>query len=153
LLFRSRGEFVEAILAALAGCRAELTLADRDFSDWPLESPQGVELLARVAAAPHARIRVLVADPDWLERRAPRFVALRRRHAAAIQCRRIPPALANGEGVLIADRLHLVRRARATLFRGRLSLADPAAAEPMAARYDALWDESEPCLPAAPLGL
>jgi hypothetical protein len=154
LLFRSRGEFVEAVLAVIAGSRHELVLADRDFADWPLETPAGVDALrAFLAAERGARVRLLVADPDWLERRAARFVRLRQQHPATIDCRRVPASLFDGEGAAIGDRRHALRRAHPDFFRGRLSLADPAAAEPLAARYDALWDESAPCLPATTLGL
>ena len=54
---------------------------------------------------------------------------------------------------LAIDRRNLMRRAHGDFFRGRLSLGDPQAAEPAAARYDAMWDESTPCLPAHTLGL
>jgi aspartate kinase len=94
VLFRSRGEFTEAVLAALSASRRELLLLDHDFSDWPLDTPLGVGLLSTFLADPVARLRVLVADPDWLERRAARFMATRRRHAAAIECRQVPAALA-----------------------------------------------------------
>jgi hypothetical protein len=154
LLFRSRGEFTEAVLTAIAASRRELLLLDRDFSDWPLERPAGCAALgAFLAAAPSARLRLLVADPTWLEQRAPRFLALRRRHPAAIDCRQVPAGLFTGDGVIVGDRRHLLRRAHADFFRGRLALADPAAGEPAAARWDALWDESTPCLPPTLLGL
>ena len=154
VLFRSRGEFTEAVLAALAATRGELVVADRDFADWPLDTPVGAEAIAAfLAGDPRARMRLMVADPDWLERRAARFVRLRRRHPVAIECRRIPASLFDGEGALIGDRVHLLRRAHCDFFRGRLTLADPSATEPLASRYDALWDESTPCLTAATLGL
>jgi len=153
VLFRSRGEFTEAVLAALSASRRELLLLDHDFSDWPLDTPLGVGLLSTFLADPVARLRVLVADPDWLERRAARFMATRRRHAAAIECRQVPAALADGEGLLLGDRVHAMRRAHHDFFRGRLSLADPPTVEPLAARFDALWDESLPCLTAHTLGL
>jgi hypothetical protein len=155
LLFRSRGEFGEAVLTALASCGHELALLDRDFADWPLDSPAGSTaleaLLAGGTGAP--RLRLLVSDPDWLERRAPRWMRLRLRYREAIGCRRLAPGHAVTEGLLIGDRRHLLRRAHADRFRGRLSLASPAAAEPALRRFDALWDEAIPCLPATTLGL
>jgi len=154
VLFRSRGEFTEAVLAAIAASRRELVLVDRNFADWPLETPVGCETLAAfLAGDPLARIRLLVADPDWLERRAARFLQLRRRHPVGVECRRMPESLFNGEGLAIGDRRNLMRRAHGDFFRGRLSLGDTQAAEPAAARYDAMWDESTPCLPAHTLGL
>lgn len=154
LLVRSRGEFVEAVLTAVAATRRELVLADRTFADWPLETAAGSEAVDRVLRDdPQASLRLLVADPDWLERHGSRFALLRQRHRERIVCRRIPPSLFDGAGVVIGDRRHLLRRAQADFFRGRLSLARPTEVEPIAARYDALWDESTPCLSATTLGL
>jgi hypothetical protein len=154
ILFRSRGEFNEAVLAAIAAARRALTLADRDFSDWPLDTGEGGAALERfLQGDPQARLRVLVADPDWLERRAARFHASRRRHPGAIVCRLIPPSLYVGEGIVISDRHHLLRRAHHDFFRGRLTLGRPVEVEPVAARWDALWDESTPILASTTLGL
>lgn len=154
VLFRSRGEFTEAVLAAIAATTRELVLVDHDFSDWPLDTPGGADALAAFLAGDRdARLRVIVVDPDWLERRAARFMALRRRHAGAVDCRRVPPSLSGIEGLVVGDRRHAMRRAHRDFFRGRLSLADPTAVEPLAARCDALWDESTPCLAAQTLGL
>jgi hypothetical protein len=154
ILFRSRGEFNEAVLAAMAATRRELVLADRDFSDWPLDTAEGNAALETfLLGDPQARLRVLVADPDWLERRAARFHASRRRHPGAILCRLIPPSLFGGEGVVIGDRRHLLRRAHHDFFRGRLSLGLPAEVDPVAGRWDALWDESTPILASTTLGL
>jgi len=154
LLLRSRGEFGEAVLAALASTARELALLDRDFADWPLETRAGSAALeALLAGSADARLRVLVADPDWLERRAPRFLQLRLRHRESIACRRLAPGRAATEGLLIGDGLHLLRRAHADAFRGRLALSSPANAEPALRRFDALWDEAVPCLAATTLGL
>lgn len=154
LLFRSRGEFVEAVLTGLSATRRELVLLDRDFSDWPLDTRVACGTIAAfLAADTGARVRLLVADPSWLERRSNRFMPLRRRHAAAIECRRMPESLFSGEGLLIGDRRHLVRRSHGDFFRGRLSLNDPSTTEAVASRCDALWEESTPCLPPSTLGL
>jgi len=150
----SRGEFVEAVLAVLAHARRDVLLYDRDFCDWPLDHPQTCRLLAalpRDGARPS--LRLLVRDPDWLERHAPRFAELRRQLGAAAQCRQAPASVAPAEGILIADEMHLVRRAHHGRFRGRLSLARPADVEACLPKYQSLWDESTPCLSATPLGL
>jgi len=154
LMVRSRGEFTEAVLSVLQATRHELVLADRDFHDWPLETAAGAEALsAFLVADTDARLRLLVADPDWLERHGARFAVLRQRYRGAIECRRMPASLFDGAGAIIGDRRHLLRRAHHGQFRARLSLADPGGVEPVAARYDALWDESTHCLAATTLGL
>jgi len=154
ILFSSRGAFTEAILTAVASGRREITVADRDFRDWPFETLAGDQSLAAfLQGEPRARLRVLVADPTWLERHAPRFGQLRQRYRAAIECRQIPPEYDRGESVLIADRCHLLRRAHHDFFRGRLTLGSPSEVEPVATRYDALWNESTDCLGPTTLGL
>lgn len=153
ILFRSRGEFDEAVLTALAASERDLLLADRDFSDWPLGTVAACTTIEALLRRPGGRVRVLVADPDWLERHGARFAGLRRRFAVSLACRRIPPSLFRGEGALIGDRCHLLRRAHAGQFRGRLTLSRPGDVGPEADRYDALWDESTPCLTATTLGL
>jgi hypothetical protein len=154
VLFSSRGTFTEAILTAVAAGRHDMTIADRDFRDWPFETRAGDERLAAfLQGEPRSRLRLLVADPTWLERHAPRFAKLRQQHRGAIACRQIPAEFYRGESVLIADRCHLLRRAHHGLFRGRLTLGAPAEVEPVATRYDALWNESTDCLGPTTLGL
>jgi len=154
LLFRSRGEFVEAVLTAIASTRKSLVLVDRDFSDWPIATSEGIEVLRTfLLGSPDAGIRVIVGNPDWLEREAPRFMHLRRQFASAIDCRRMPERLQVDDGGVIGDRRHAARRAHHDFFRGRLTLNDPGVVEPLAARLDDLWDESAPCLPVTTLGL
>ena len=152
--FTSRGGFVEAALTALAAARETLVLYDRDFRDWPLDRPSAAESIARLLGGNHAaRLRLMVADPAWLERHAPRFLQLRQRFSQPIACRQVPASLAPTEGVLIADDRHVLRRAHYGSFRGRLSLEQPAEAEPLVEKYRALWDESTPCLHGTTLGL
>jgi hypothetical protein len=154
LLFRSRGEFEEAVLTALASSRRDLLIGDRDFSDWPIETAAGFDALdAFLSGNTEARLRVLVADPDWLERRGARFARLRRYHASAIACRQIPASLFANDGVIVGDGMHLLRRAHHDFFRGRLSLGRPSDIAPIAQRWDALWEESTPCLSTTTLGL
>ncbi len=154
ILFSSRGAFTEAILTAVAASRLDIMIADRDFRDWPFETLEGSQRLAAfLQGEPRARLRVLVAEPDWVERHAPRFAQLRQRHLAAIACRQIPAEFYRGESVLIADRSHLLRRAHHDFFRGRLTLGMPAEVEPVANRYDTLWQESTDCLGPTTLGL
>lgn len=154
LLVRSRGEFDEAVLAVIASSRRELALLDRDFSNWPLETRAGCTALdALLGGGAGVRVRMLVSDPDWLERHAARFMQLRRRHREAVACRRLAPGRSATEGLLIGDARHLLRRAHPDFFRGRLTLASPADAEQALRRFDARWDEASDCLPATTLGL
>jgi hypothetical protein len=154
ILFTSRGGFVEAVLTALASSRNRLVLVDHDFCDWPIDGPDACDTIGRMLAADRrATLRLMVVDPDWLERRAARFGELRRRFPSAIACRQVPPTLAQSDGLLIGDDRHMVRRAHRDRFRGRLTLDAPPEVEPYADRCTALWHESLPCLSGTRLGL
>lgn len=152
-LFAFRSEFQLSVLEVLGRARRTLALADHDFSDWPLESPQAMGELARLLKEPDARLRLVVQAPEWLERHAARFGQLRRTFASRIECRQAPAGLAAGEGLLIGDRIHLLRRAHYQAFRGRLLLAMPEAVEPWLRKYEQLWQESAPCLTSTATGL
>jgi len=150
--FDDRAGFSAAVLRVLPLCRHAIALVDPDLSDWPFEQRDTADAL-RAALLRGARLRLLLADPDWLERRGTRFMRLRREHAARIECRAMPTTLHVTESALVADGQHLVRRVFHEGFRGAASIASPSAAEPVRERFDAAWDESEPCLPATVLGL
>jgi hypothetical protein len=150
--FDTRAGFHAAVICALDSSRHAVTLIDRDFEHWPLESAAGEQAL-RGALARGAHLRVLVARPDWLERHASRFARLRRMHAGQVECREVPATLRLEDSALVADGQHLVKRAHCDGFHGRLALASPSAVEALVDRYQAVWDESTPCLPATTLGL
>ena len=125
-----RSEFQQSVLELLSRSRRSLALADNDFSDWPLESPQAFSELSRLLKEPDAGLRLVVHSPDWLERHAPRFAQLRRSFSGRIECRQAPATLAAGEGLLLGDRMHFLRRAHYQAFRGRILLAMPESVEP-----------------------
>jgi hypothetical protein len=152
-LFTLRSEFQASVLELLSRSRHSLALADHDFGDWPLESPEAFAELSRLLKEPDGRLRLVVHSPDWLDRHATRFAILRRTFGARIDCRRAPATLPPGEGLLVGDRIHLLRRAHYQAFRGRLQLAMPESVEPWLRKYEQLWQESAPCLTGTTTGL
>ena len=152
-LFSFRSEFHESVLAVLARSRHTLAFSGNDFSDWPLESPDASNHLARLLREPGSSLRLVVHCPDWLERHAPRFAQLRGTFAGRLECRQAPPAIAPGECLLIGDGMHLLRRAHYQAWRGRLLLAMPQEVDPWSRKYDLLWKQSTPCLAPTATGL
>jgi hypothetical protein len=64
ILFGSRGAFTEAILTAVAASRLDMTIADRDFRDWPFETLAGSQRLAAfLQGEPRARLRLKWTAP------------------------------------------------------------------------------------------
>ncbi len=152
-LFSLRSEFHQSVLEVLNRSRHTLALRAKDFSDWPLETPQAYEQFSRLLREPGASLRLVVHSTDWLEKHGARFAQLRRHFAGRIECRLAPATIAPGEGLLIGDRIHLLRRAHYDAFRGRLMLAMPEQVDPWWRKYESLWQESSPCLAATTTGL
>lgn len=150
--FDDRDGFAAAILQALQNARKSIAIVDRDLQGWPFESVEGDTAL-RAALRHGARLRLLLAQPTWLERNGTRFMRTRRDFAEWVECRTFPASLRIVESAIVIDGRNLVRRAHYDTFRGLCVLESPAAAEPVRGRIDAAWDESEPCLPASTLGL
>ena len=152
-LFSLRSEFHRAVVELLTRSRVSIAMADKDFSDWPLETPEAIEQISRILKQPHSILRLMVHSPEWLEQRGARFAQLRRTFAGRIECRQAPATVAAGEGLLIGDHLHLMRRAHFRSYRGRATFAMPEQVEPWRHKLQALWDESTACLTATTLGL
>lgn len=152
IAFDGRTQFHAAVIRALESCRHGILVLDRSLEDWPLETADGARAL-RGALTRGATLRVLLSRTDWVERHGARLQQLRREFSARIEFRRIPASLQVDDSVLVGDRQHTLRRAHWETTRGVCVLASPSEAESPANRYESLWQESEPCLPATTLGL
>ena len=152
-LFSFRSEFHQAVHEVLARSRLSIALADRDFSDWPLETPQAIAQLSRILREPGSSLRLVVHSPEWLEKYGARFAQLRSLFSGGIECRQAPASLASTEGLMFGDRLHLLRRAHHQSFRGRVSFALPDQVDLWRQKYELLWQESSPCLAVTTVGL
>ena len=150
--FEDRAGFEAAVLTLIRRAHSSLLLIDRDFSDWPLESPSG-EAALREALRSGVRLRLLVRQPDWLARHGARFARLQRTWSDRIACRALPESLRVLDSLAVADRRHAVIRRPPDSVRGIVLLEMPGEATAAAERGEAVWEESEPCLPASTLGL
>lgn len=152
-LFSLRSEFSQAVLELLARSRLSIALADMDFSDWPLETPEAITQLSRILRPPDSSLRLIVHSPEWLEKYGARLARLRKTFAGRVECRQAPPTFAAGEGLLVGDRHHLLRRAHYRSFRGRVMFAMPEQVDPWRQKYETLWQESTACLTSTTIGL
>ena len=149
-----RSAFHEGVLQVLAAAQRTLLLIDPDFECWPLASRAAEDAL-RAALLRGVSLKLLVRQPDWLEREAMRFMRLRRTFAHQIECRQIPATHRDEDSAIIADHRHLVARAAplSPSCVGHGAFDAPAQAREITDRYQHAWDEAEPCLPATTLGL
>ena len=142
----------EAVIAALAQCRQDLFLVDRDLRDWPFERPEVDQALAETLRR-GACLRLLITDTTCLERRGTRFMRTRRTFDQRVHCRRPPELLRLDWSALVVDRRHLIRRAPGKQVRGHWLLNASARAQTMLQDLEAAWEQSETCLPSTVLGL
>lgn len=152
LPFDDRAGFSAAVLRVLQSARKHIEIVDRDLQAWPLETLDGDTVL-RAALRQGAKLRVLVGLTAWLERNGTRFMRLQRDFSDRVECRSFPASLRIQESAIVVDGRHLVRRAHDDTFDGLCVLDGPLTAKPVRERFDAAWDESEPCLPPTTLGL
>lgn len=152
-LFGFRAEFQACVTELIGRTRLALALSDHDLSDWELERPEAIAGIKRILSTPQSSVRIIVRDIEFLEKRAPRLLALRQHHSSALAFRQVPASLASAEGLMLGDTTHVLRRAHHDAYRGRVSFAMTTEAEPWRRKFDALWNESLDCLTATTLGL
>lgn len=152
-LFGFRVEFQACVAELIGRTRLSLAVSDHDLSDWALERLETIAQIERILSTPQGSVRILVTDTEFLEKRAPRLLALRQHHSAALAFRQVPGSLATSEGLMLGDTGHVLRRAHHGAWRGRASFAMVTEAEPWRHKFDALWNESLDCLAATTLGL
>jgi len=155
--FDTKTVFAEHLQSGLERAQTELWLADRDFADWPLQTPafaSTLQTFLRRSAAHH--LRILTVDAERIAALAPRFIAVMKAHAHNAQCRVVPlhAAARFGEAcsMLIADPALLVRRFHRDHPRRAADL-DPGEARRWLDQFEMLWEESTPALASTTLGL
>jgi hypothetical protein len=153
--FDSEAGYRQAIDITLSTACQEIRIFDRDLERMGLEEPARAGLLAAfLAGDKDRRIRIVVRNPEPLQRRFPRLLALIRRHSQAVEIRQTPDHLQGlADCEILADKKHGTLRTHADHPRGKRISDDPKEVHPWWQRFDELWDASQPCSPATSIGL
>jgi hypothetical protein len=154
-LFDSEADFRSAIDLTLALAEREIRIFDRNLARMQLHDSSHVAVLsAFLAGNRNRRLKIVLHDTAVLERDMPRLLALLRDHAHMIAVRRTPDHLRHlSDCWLLADSAHGTIRFHEDHPRGKRISASELEIRPWWQRFDALWDESEPCSPGAATGL
>ena len=154
-LLTTEAEFRQACDTVIDRARREIIIFDRNLTSLRLGELNRIELLTGFLSADETRrIRVVIHEPEDLERNMPRFVILASRYSHAIDVRQSPDNLRHlADAHLIADDEHGVRRFQFDLPRSALILDDPAYISPWRQRFEELWALSLPCLKINTAGL
>lgn len=154
-IFESEADFRTAVDHTLATAQHEIRIFDSDLARMGLADSRHVAMIsAFLGANRNRRIRIVLHDAEPLEARMPRLVALIRNNVHAIAVRRTPDHLRQlADCWLLADGVHGALRFHADHPRGKRITNSAAEIGPWWQRFDALWEESEPCSPGAVTGL
>lgn len=133
----------------------ELRIFDPDLSSLRINQPERVERFLRFLQASRVRrIQIVVHDPGFLARSAPRFMRFYARYAHAIAVQRTHDAIRElKDSFLVLDSSHYVRRAVARYYRGALGVHDDVEAYAMRTRFMEIWAASYPASLLTTLGI
>jgi len=154
-LLTSETAYRQACDAVLRRAESEILIFDRDLVALRLEEKARIEALTKFLRMDGLRrIRIVLHDPEPVERNAPRLMQLVARFSRVIDIRQSPENLRHlADTHLLADESHGVRRFHADQPRSALIVDDPAYLHPWRQRFEELWELSHPCLRINPTGL
>ena len=149
------GEQVAAIDRVIDLAHESIRVFDRDLSDTGWNSAARTERLTRfLRASRTAKLDIIVHDTRWVESSCARLTNLLRTFAHAITLYRTGiEARAAMDPLVIVDGRHFVHRFHVDRPRAALAIEQPAAATPLATRFDEIWASGQPGLSATTLGL
>lgn len=154
-LLTSEADYRQACDTVLSRAKAEIVIFDRDLAALRLEESSRLATLTDfLQRSPTSRIRMVLHDPEPLERKAPRLIRLIQRFSHVIDVRQSPESLRHlADTHLFADESDGVRRFHVDQPRSALILDDPSYLGPWRQRFEELWTLSRPCLALNTTGL
>ena len=154
-ILTSRGEYLDAFdrLAGLA--QRELRIFDPSFFYLQINSPHRCELLrAFLLRGRNNRLYVAVHDTEYLRNNCPRFLGLLQQFSDRMFIHQTQGEAACVQDCLVlADKLHFVRRPVHTHPRATLILHDDKDSQSIYMRFSEIWDESVAAVSATTSGL
>lgn len=138
-------EFAAAVADVAAVAARSLAIFTPDLEHGIYDTKPFLETVKRlVLSRSHARIRVLVSDPDRVQLSVNRFLHVGRRLSTFIEFRRLAESFQErSDAFLVADNAALVYRARADRWEGVADTREPRMARRYLGEFDQMWQHSE----------
>lgn len=151
----TRKEYRAALERLTALAQRELRIFDPDFSDLEVNSEQKCELLrAFLLRGRNNRLYIAVHDTDYIRNYCPRLLKLLRQFSDRVFIHQTQGDAASVQDCLVlADRLHFVRRPVYAQPRATLCLNDDKESQGIYLRFSEIWDSSFPAVSATTSGL
>lgn len=144
-----------AIDQVIGTARRELQIFDNNLADGGFGAPARFQLLRRFLLANRAnRMQIALHDTDYLTRYCARMMTLVRQFPYAIEIHRTLPAARHAaDAFVLADGLSFWRRYHTSDARSELVFNDDAGGRGLRARFEQIWEASEPAVAATVLGI
>lgn len=153
-VFSTRAAYQKAIDAVLALASKEICIFDSNMKAVEFDSRARADAIADFLSERGRNLRVILHDPDHLNRYSPRLTGLLKRYSHCFQVRQTPEALRGiTDCFVLTDGETGVMRFHADHFRGKVLFARPFDIRGWRQRFEDLWGESTPCAVPTQLGL
>ncbi len=151
----TRAEYRDALARLIGMAQHELRIFDPDFSDLQIDSPQTYELLrAFMLRGRNNRLYIAVHDTGHIRNYCPRLLNLLRQFSDRMFIHQTQgEATSAQDSLVLADKLHFVRRPVQAQPRATLRLNDEQDSQGMHLRFSEIWDNSFPAVSATTSGL
>lgn len=151
----TRKEYRDALARLIGLAQRELRIFDPDFSDLEINSPQTYELLrAFLLRGRDNRLYIAVHDTDYIRNYCPRLLKLLRQFSDRVFIHQTQGDAARVQDCLVlADKMHFVRRPVQAQPRATLTLNDDKESQGIYLRFSEIWDSSFPAVSATTSGL
>ncbi len=155
LALHSRKEYRDALERLTVLAQRELRIFDADFSDLEINSQHKCELLrAFLLRSRNNRLYIAVHDTDFIRNYCPRLLVLLRLFSDRMFIHQTQGEAAGVQDCLVlADKLHFVRRPVYAQPRATLILNDDKESQGIYLRFSEIWDSSFPAVSATTSGL
>ena len=154
-LLSTRKEYLEALERLTGLAQRDLRLFDADMSELNIDSPRTHELLrAFLLRGRDNHLYIAVHTSEFIRNYCPRLLELLRQFSDRMFIHRTEGDAARAQDSLVlADKLHFVRRPVQAQPRAVLRLHDEQESQAIYLRYAEIWDSSVPAISATTSGL
>ena len=151
----TRKEYRDALARLIGMAQREVRIFDPDFSDLEINSPQTYELLrAFMLRARNNQLYIVAHNTGYIRNYCPRLLNLLRQFSDCMFIHQTQgEATSAQDSLVLADKLHFVRRPVQAQPRATLRLNDDQESQGMHLRFSEIWDNSFPAVSATTSGL
>jgi hypothetical protein len=154
-LLSTRKEYRDALEQLIGLAQHELRMFDADFAGLDIDSAQKYERLrAFLLRGRNNRLYIAAHDTDHIRNYCPRLLNLLRQFSDRMFVHQTQGEAASAQDCLVlADKLHFVRRPVQAQPRAILTLNDDEESQAIFVRFSEIWDNSFPAVSATASGL